>query len=1517
MGRNTRVQNKKPLLVPKKKIEKTKMRTRNIASKEIDIEEILESNIISTNDGSSKTRSGIKIGDRIDRTPKRPTAAVLKGSENKSDNVSANKSAVISPRTPVLTRSSRDKIMEEQLRTSARKRRLPVSSKAENNSPKRLLVTPPVSAAPNSSRLSLSKKINRPKHSPQEPVRSPTVSVEERIKSPDRTRTNLLNQLKSSLSPKMTEPSSSVGHPVSRYGRVQKQKENSDYIPLDVAKFITKSPPKIRPIKLEIEKLKAEDFTLEILQVPLTTVDSTDSLKTEPAITNDLLAAIAEVMPPLDENAEILGMDQIKIVDLDSSFGESNASTIAKVVDLDTSLGESDAQAKIDDVEACLNESISEILKESEVDVNAVGIDESVAAVVTVSSSDIVDTAGESVPSDAILKEGTSQEATIGDLGDTNLGVNNSGEAANQADVETKQANDNTNVTVTDVHKPESGVLEKSPDVDSAKGSSIDIDLATKQDLVIGGLFWGAFNAKSFHWPCQICPDPDNGTILKKIGKKSLVHVVYFADHGRRSWINEAMILPFNGLEKYKETVMHDYKHLKGKLKAALGGGAWLEAVKQAEDMTNYVIDKREERLKHLLELERSQPVRSRKRAKSLSTGYNSNSFDDSLESKQNIHRRSPTPESPAYEALPVSSNSNNNGSFAKRIKRDPEDTDLFRNTISRYFQSMADGSDVLETASGTSSESDDISEMTGFDREVYNELLNLSRMYVFEGQTETDIDRKLQKYVQKICALRMQPSTSKKLAGSARISNRLRSQALRNSFLKFEMELGFNQLKKEATEAPNPTTPKIKRPEKTLEEQYIFKLEKNYLMKGIPKGFICMICLKTNDVVKCSVCYNHYHPGCIEKLPEQLNDSTTTGAENKSLKCKSCSENTPQQCFVCNMQDESVKNEQLHRCASHGCAKYYHIPCLRLFPQHKLSSTLKSTTLFCPYHTCHTCVSDDPRANTTARKVQLVKCIKCPSAYHPDAKCVPAGSEILSSAAMICPKHSLEQCSINVNWCFLCCKGGSLICCETCPTAFHLECLKFIPPEGKYICEECESGRMPLYNEVVWAKYSAFRFWPALTVPPPDVPEPLQRKPHAPSDICVKFFSSHDYAWINRRRIYLYQEGDSDIVSDQRKSAGLSSKYNVALRQAKTVHELLQRQKAAEHATETTDNSFRPPMYVKIKSNRYVPPLKTPVAREEVDDTMCECKSSDPEPCGPESNCINRALLVECDAKVCPAKDRCQNQCFEKKQYPALMAKRFSHKGWGLVALEDIRQGQFVIEYVGEVINNEELARRLQQKQEQKDQNYYFLTIDSELTIDAGPKGNLARFINHSCEPNCETLLWKVGGAHAVGLFAIKDIPTGTELTFNYNFESTDDQKKVCHCGAPKCSGFIGKKYKPPVEEASSIKPDKIRKRKLSKAAAKRRRKSSYAVMISNRKSAADSALQTVAEEAQITESKSEVQLQEVTLAADADTVPTNIQAEKSPANNGGQSDAVVASNTKIKPLDDPVASSSKAPTS
>lgn len=63
-------------------------------------------------------------------------------------------------------------------------------------------------------------------------------------------------------------------------------------------------------------------------------------------------------------------------------------------------------------------------------------------------------------------------------------------------------------------------------------------------------------------------------------------------------------------------------------------------------------------------------------------------------------------------------------------------------------------------------------------------------------------------------------------------------------------------------------------------------------------------------------------------------------------------------------------------------------------------------------------------------------------------------------------------------------------------------------------------------------------------------------------------------------------------------------------------------------------------------------------------------------------------------------------------------------------------------------------------------------ITLDKGRIIDAGPRGNFSRFMNHSCNPNLETQKWMVHGDLRIGLFAVRDIFAGEELTFNYNFQ-------------------------------------------------------------------------------------------------------------------------------------------------
>src|SRR5690349_7059771 len=113
-------------------------------------------------------------------------------------------------------------------------------------------------------------------------------------------------------------------------------------------------------------------------------------------------------------------------------------------------------------------------------------------------------------------------------------------------------------------------------------------------------------------------------------------------------------------------------------------------------------------------------------------------------------------------------------------------------------------------------------------------------------------------------------------------------------------------------------------------------------------------------------------------------------------------------------------------------------------------------------------------------------------------------------------------------------------------------------------------------------------------------------------------------------------------------------------------------------------------------------------------------------------------------------------------------------------------------MEYVGEVISNETCFKKLEEQKEEI--NFYFLTLNSQEIIDARQKGNVARYINHSCKPNCMTQKWyeispdkpfissrSVEGEIRIGIFAKEDIKGGEELTFDYQFERFGPKKQPC----------------------------------------------------------------------------------------------------------------------------------------
>uniref|UniRef100_A0A8C3U462 Histone-lysine N-methyltransferase, H3 lysine-36 specific n=1 Tax=Catharus ustulatus TaxID=91951 RepID=A0A8C3U462_CATUS len=557
-------------------------------------------------------------------------------------------------------------------------------------------------------------------------------------------------------------------------------------------------------------------------------------------------------------------------------------------------------------------------------------------------------------------------------------------------------------------------------------------------------------------------------------------------------------------------------------------------------------------------------------------------------------------------------------------------------------------------------------------------------------------------------------------------------------------------------------------------------------------KENVCQICEKPGELLLCEAqCCGAFHLQCLglSEMPK-----------GKFI-CNECSTGV-HTCFVCKSCGEDVK-----RCLLPLCGKYYHEACIQKYPP----TVMQNKGFRCSLHICMTCHAANP-ANISASKGRLMRCVRCPVAYHSNDFCLAAGSVVLASNSIICPNHFTARrgCRnhehVNVSWCFVCSEGGSLLCCESCPAAFHRECLNIEMPEGSWYCNDCKAGKKPHYKEVVWVKVGRYRWWPAEICHPRTIPVNIQKMKHDIGEFPVLFFGSKDYLWTHQARVFPYMEGD--VSSKDKMGKGVDGIYKKALQEAAVRFEELKAQKELRQLQEDKKNDKKPPPYKHIKVNR--PVGKVQIFTADLSEIpRCNCKPTDENPCGLDSECINRMLLYECHPMVCPAGERCQNQCFSKRQYPEVQIFRTLARGWGLQAKTDIRKGEFVNEYVGELIDEEECRARIRYAQEHDITNFYMLTLDKDRIIDAGPKGNYARFMNHCCQPNCETQKWCVNGDTRVGLFALVNIKAGTELTFNYNLECLGNGKTVCKCGAPNCSGFLGvrPKSQPSLSEEKSKK--------------------------------------------------------------------------------------------------------------
>lgn len=159
-------------------------------------------------------------------------------------------------------------------------------------------------------------------------------------------------------------------------------------------------------------------------------------------------------------------------------------------------------------------------------------------------------------------------------------------------------------------------------------------------------------------------------------------------------------------------------------------------------------------------------------------------------------------------------------------------------------------------------------------------------------------------------------------------------------------------------------------------------------------------------------------------------------------------------------------------------------------------------------------------------------------------------------------------------------------------------------------------------------------------------------------------------------------------------------------------------------------------------------------------------------------------------------------------------IVRRSSIHQRGVFARVDIPKGTPVIEYIGEKITKAESERRgnalAARAAKTGGAAVYIFTLNQRYDLDGGKPNNTARLINHSCDPNCEAFISR----GRIWIYSKREIPAGTELSFNYGFELDTWEDHPCRCGTARCVGYIvDEKYWPKLRRIVVAREDKARR--------------------------------------------------------------------------------------------------------
>lgn len=190
----------------------------------------------------------------------------------------------------------------------------------------------------------------------------------------------------------------------------------------------------------------------------------------------------------------------------------------------------------------------------------------------------------------------------------------------------------------------------------------------------------------------------------------------------------------------------------------------------------------------------------------------------------------------------------------------------------------------------------------------------------------------------------------------------------------------------------------------------------------------------------------------------------------------------------------------------------------------------------------------------------------------------------------------------------------------------------------------------------------------------------------------------------------------------------------------------------------------------------------------------------------------LSNDLIYECSIN-CECQTTCWNRLVQFGPREHLKISEFYdlNKQLGLVTLENIPEGGFVCEYIGEILTKDEAVRRSQFNDENNQMNYIICLNETcsdgtseghQTFIDPSLRGNIGRYLNHSCDPNCEIISVRTDGIiPKLGIFTKRKIQKMEELCFDYGCKSTADDeitaeksigRKMCYCQSFKCRKYL-----------------------------------------------------------------------------------------------------------------------------